>query len=238
MKGGIYLIRNLVNGKVYIGQTQNFASRKGGHLYTLRKKLNQNYKLQADFDEFGEVAFEFVPFCYAPKEGRLALEKLFIDNWPGEKYNVTVDEQGFSERFHRNKHSKETREKASASMKEFYKTDKGKQEKRKRAEKLYELEPWKRVTPEERKVIGSLGSKARTENGYRHSEETKKKMSDSQGTDYIGAVSPTGEVFAPIHNMSKFCREHGLGVSSMVGVMNERRKTHKGWSKYTPKVAE
>lgn len=193
-----------------------------------------NYALQEDYDKFGRDAFEFVRFCYAPKEQLLELEKLFINNWPGELYNAVVGEQIFSDRFNKNKHSKETREKASASMKEFYQTDKGKKLRKKRSEEFVDNKFWKRVSPEERKVNGSLGSKARTENGYRHSEETKKKMSDSQGKHYVGAVSPTGEVFAPIHNMSKFCREHDLGVSSMVAVMLNRDKAHKGWTKYIP----
>ena len=33
----IYIIRNLINHKVYIGQTKNFLRRKAGHLYAARK---------------------------------------------------------------------------------------------------------------------------------------------------------------------------------------------------------
>ena len=33
----VYLIRNLVNDKVYVGQTKNLASRKASHLYAMRR---------------------------------------------------------------------------------------------------------------------------------------------------------------------------------------------------------
>lgn len=37
----VYTITNRVNGKVYVGQTKNFAKRKAGHLYGARKGCPQ-----------------------------------------------------------------------------------------------------------------------------------------------------------------------------------------------------
>ena len=51
------MIRNLVNGKVYVGQTRNFAIRRAGHLYAARKGLKR--PLYAAIRKYGEVNFLF-----------------------------------------------------------------------------------------------------------------------------------------------------------------------------------
>ena len=57
---GIYSIKNLINGKRYIGASKNIHNRWVDH----RCKLNNHYKsanndLQADWDLYGESNFEF-----------------------------------------------------------------------------------------------------------------------------------------------------------------------------------
>jgi len=37
----VYIIKNLINQKVYIGQTKNFANRKAGHLYAVERKIDR-----------------------------------------------------------------------------------------------------------------------------------------------------------------------------------------------------
>lgn len=56
---GIYSIRNIQTGRIYVGQTINFEARKIGHLSALRLGKHRNKWLQADFDHFGESTFEF-----------------------------------------------------------------------------------------------------------------------------------------------------------------------------------
>lgn len=57
---GIYQIRNIVNEKVYIGQTkQPFFKRFLHHVWKLRKGMHDNKHLQRAFDFYTEEAFVF-----------------------------------------------------------------------------------------------------------------------------------------------------------------------------------
>ena len=55
----LYQIENLKNNKKYIGITKDFEKRKNNHLKLLRKNKHHNYKLQKDFNIFGEKVFSF-----------------------------------------------------------------------------------------------------------------------------------------------------------------------------------
>lgn len=50
---------NEANGKVYIGQTKNYAQRLNRHQLDLRKGVHHNKHLQAAWDKYGEGAFRF-----------------------------------------------------------------------------------------------------------------------------------------------------------------------------------
>lgn len=57
---GIYSIRNLINNKVYIGQTsQNFQRRYWHHQWKLKDNTHDNYHLQAAWNKYGEDNFVF-----------------------------------------------------------------------------------------------------------------------------------------------------------------------------------
>ena len=59
-KGVIYKIENLVNGKVYIGQTRvGYKKRTNEHLYSLRKNIHNNDYLQRAWNKYGEESFSF-----------------------------------------------------------------------------------------------------------------------------------------------------------------------------------
>src|ERR1051325_6315836 len=55
----IYVIQNLENGMVYIGQTRSPITRKRNHTYALSKGKHQNAHLQRSWNQYGEAAFEF-----------------------------------------------------------------------------------------------------------------------------------------------------------------------------------
>ena len=57
--GGVYEIRNITNGKVYIGQTARFAHRWSVHRASLRGNKHHSSHLQRAWNFYGEDAFAF-----------------------------------------------------------------------------------------------------------------------------------------------------------------------------------
>jgi group I intron endonuclease len=62
---GIYQIRNLVNGKIYIGQSTNLSHRKSSHFSKLRKDQHDNEHLQNAYNLYGKdnFIFEIIMYC-------------------------------------------------------------------------------------------------------------------------------------------------------------------------------
>mgnify|MGYP002393620327 CR=1 FL=1 len=56
---GIYKILNVKSGNFYIGSTIHFDRRFKDHKRALKKGTHPNYKLQSDFDTFGDKIFKY-----------------------------------------------------------------------------------------------------------------------------------------------------------------------------------
>jgi group I intron endonuclease len=66
---GIYQIRNLNNGKIYIGSAMNLQGKINSHKFQLKNGLHLNKEMQKDFVEVGADAFSFEILDYLmPKE--------------------------------------------------------------------------------------------------------------------------------------------------------------------------
>lgn len=59
MNGGIYRIKNTIDGAVYIGSAKGFEYRFYVHIGALRKGVHINKHLQNAFNKYGETAFIF-----------------------------------------------------------------------------------------------------------------------------------------------------------------------------------
>lgn len=88
---GVYIIKNKINGKKYIGSSINTKNRINAHLNALRK--GKGFKnLQKDFNKFGEHNFEFATIeMVFDKDELLKREDYYID-----KYNTL--ERGYNVR--------------------------------------------------------------------------------------------------------------------------------------------
>ena len=93
-KGGIYKIINTANGRLYIGSSMLFKTRRAQHLNSLRKGTHHNKYLQSDFLQYGEVAFEFcvVEVVDDAHQNRLLVEQGYIDKFFDQQnlcYNIS-----------------------------------------------------------------------------------------------------------------------------------------------------
>ena len=58
--GGIYLILNLINGKMYVGRTSKFQRRRQDHFLALSRNIHDNDYLQKSWNKYGKENFVFI----------------------------------------------------------------------------------------------------------------------------------------------------------------------------------
>jgi len=85
--GGIYVIRNTLNGHLYVGSAVNLAQRKRVHWARLRHQEHHSAHLQAAFNKYGEDAFQFEPLILCDKEELIGFEQELMDRLHPE-YNI------------------------------------------------------------------------------------------------------------------------------------------------------
>lgn len=83
---GIYEIRNLVNGKRYIGSAVNFGNRWRVHAQSLARGDHHSKQLQRSWRKYGSFAFQFNKLLACRKEDLLMYEQICIDTYKPE-YN-------------------------------------------------------------------------------------------------------------------------------------------------------
>lgn len=175
MFGLIYKILNTCNGKVYIGQTtQSLKDRIAQHKCDSNR--NRSSALHCAIRKYGFECFEVEQIDHAHSREELNnKERYWIDYYNSispNGYNLTTGGDGAFEP------SEETRKKMSTSHKgvKFSKERCEKQSEQRRGENA----PWygKRLSDEHKQKI------RRANTGHKHSDETRKKMSESHKKFY------------------------------------------------------
>lgn len=94
-KCGIYIIRNIQNGKIYVGQSKNIPHRFKQHLEKLINNKHYNKYLQRAFNKYGNSSFELTPIYYCKEEELSKIESYFIKLYKScnkiHGYNLTED---------------------------------------------------------------------------------------------------------------------------------------------------
>ena len=88
---GIYMIKNLISGKVYIGKSIDIKTRWRDHLRHLRKNTHHSKHLQNSFNKYGESVFVCGIIEEYPKELLDSKEKYWIDYY--DSYNKGYNEE-------------------------------------------------------------------------------------------------------------------------------------------------
>ena len=120
-KCGVYMIRNIINGKVYIGSTRDtFKNRWRTHKRLLKCNKHCNKHLQSSYNKYGVDKFEYQiveitdPTKALTREGYYI--KLYKSTNPNYGYNqAEVDENG------KTNLSDETKRKLSKTIKQLWK---------------------------------------------------------------------------------------------------------------------
>lgn len=112
---GIYKITNLIDGKIYIGQTVNYEKRKRSHKSHLLNNKHCNSHLQRAFNKYGEDSFKIELIQKCDIDELDDLEKFYI-----EKYNCCDEDYGYNMMYGGQQYRKftpEVREKMSRGRK-------------------------------------------------------------------------------------------------------------------------
>lgn len=120
LKQGIYMIKNLVNNKVYIGSTnKTFIGRWKKHFRMLKGNYHYNKHLQFAWNKYNDSVFEF-SIIKVLDDNILNEEKAYI-----EQYNATSREYGYNDTINPTISPSlqlSTQKKISATLKEGYKS--------------------------------------------------------------------------------------------------------------------
>jgi len=176
---GIYKITNIINNKMYIGQSINMESRFKSHINSLKKNNHHNRHLQFAFNKYGEnnFKFEIIIECNINELDDNEIKLIHELNSVIDGYNLDYGGQN-----HR-VFSKKTRKRMSDARKKIM---------------TPELLHWLRTNSIGRKTPDSvkkkIGDSIRGEKhhfyGKHHTEEIKKRMSDTLKGRYAGKKNP------------------------------------------------
>lgn len=94
---GIYIIKCLINNRVYVGQSTNIRNRINAHRCALRNGMGVQ-KLQVDWDSYNETDFEFIVITECnDKNKRNELEKYYIQQYNAIEYGYNTNTGGIGQ---------------------------------------------------------------------------------------------------------------------------------------------
>ena len=178
--GYVYTITNIVNNKVYVGQTIDIKKRKNAHFYKLKINKHENKHLQRSFNKYGRDNFIFKIIAVINNREQLdVLENFFVFyyGFPDENKSFNMIEgggvkSGENHPFYGKHHSKETKRKLSEIKK-------GKHHSKETKRKISEAKKGKHLSEETKRKMSEA------KKGKHLSEETKRKMSEAKKGKHV-----------------------------------------------------
>lgn len=100
---GIYKIENIINHKVYIGQSVNIEGRWNTHKKSLRNNKHTNQYLQNSYNKYGYESFEYSVLEECEENDLTKREQYWIDYYGGIESSKTYNYKEASSKGHLNK---------------------------------------------------------------------------------------------------------------------------------------
>lgn len=211
---GVYQIRCIPTGKIYIGSAVDLLARWGQHRRSLRRGTHRNAHLQNAWDKYGEAGFEFLILELVDASGLVQAEQAWLDRTQCADRNIgfnifdTAGSPGNAfVRLWEGFIDPDGNEVTIANLHQFC---------RQRGldhPSMYRLATGK--------------SKLKSHRGWTHRNSPRKR---EYVNTYDGFVSPDGVLAGSITNLAAFCRERGLDKAHMVAVARGRLYSHRGWT--------
>lgn len=174
MNSGVYFIRHVPTGRVYVGSSVNLKRRFHWHKTALRSGKHNSKPLQNAWNKHGslEFIFEIVQYIKASKEDKeelLAAEQFWIDEFKSHLYEHGFNILSKTALIYQAKHKDASRQLQRDNM----------------------LNWWSRFTAEERRSIalGKTTADQRSERARIASNARWAKMTDEQKTAFSHKIS-------------------------------------------------
>ncbi len=213
---GIYLIISLLQRKIYVGKTQNFARRKSTHKSELNAGKHKNEYLQRSWAKYGAHNFEIILWEECSQEFLSEKEKSYIlslGSMIPNGFNMTKGGDG------------------GAMSREIIERTRLKNLGRKLSEetkmKISRSNLGRKLTPEQ---CQRMSDRQRGSANHSFGKPASPKSITAMAKHYT-FTNPSGER-VEIYNMNKFCRDNGLNLGRMIQVNKGREAQHKGWKKF------
>jgi group I intron endonuclease len=178
MKSGIYLIKNIINNKVYIGSAVNVEKRWKEHKNLLKEGKHHSKHLQCAWDKYGEQTFTFdIIEKVSNPEHLLAYEQVYLDYYKSYEIDSGYNICKVAGSHLGMKRSEETRQKMKEAKKNISEETRQKmreagKNKPEMIERLIKINTGKKRSEETKRKI--------SESSKNRSEETRRKMSEAQ----------------------------------------------------------
>lgn len=168
MESGIYLIKNNVNGKVYVGSAINFKNRWSQHKCSLKKNKHHSIKLQRSVNKHGLNSFEFFPIQFCNKEELVMNEQFWISYFNSYNKGYNCDPTAGSPL------GRKTNSRSEEHKMKISKANKGRKQSVETLQKKREKALGRKHSEETKNKIKQKSLL------HRHSDETKQKISEKQ----------------------------------------------------------
>ncbi|MFQ5857558.1 MAG: GIY-YIG nuclease family protein [Anaerolineae bacterium] len=211
---GVYQIRCVPTGKIYIGSAVDLEHRWEQHRRSLRRGDHHNIYLQSAWDKYGEANFEFSVLEFVDPADLLRAEQEWIDrtgcadrNIGFNIYDVAGSPGDINAQVWDGFIDPDGNEVTITNLYDFC--------------RQHGLD-----FPSMHRLATGRG-KLRSYKGWTHRNSPRQR---NYVKTYDGFIDPDGRPVGPITNLAAFCREHGLDNTHMVAVAKGRIYSHRGWT--------